>query len=114
MPPCLPLPRPSSQIAVWSLPSHCSLPFKKVNAGWFPAVPSIQITPWGMKGGKGMVQGISIFVHDVLLIFVPCLISYIPSLSLCIPARSSASTVNQAEGRGEDLCHLGDRNLPPS
>lgn len=37
--------------------------------------------------------------------------SAVPSLSLCIPARPGASTLNQADGRGEDLCHQGEREF---
>lgn len=37
--------------------------------------------------------------------------SAVPSLSLCIPARPGASTLNRAEGRGEDLCHQGEREF---
>lgn len=114
MPPCLPLPRPSSQTVVWNLSSHCFLLFERVSAGWFPAVPSIEITLWGVKGGKGRMQGISISVHNVWMTFVPCLTSLLSLVSLPFLCASLLDLVNQAEGRGEDLCHQGDRNLPPS
>lgn len=77
-------------------------------------MPSIQITPWEVNGGKGRVQGISVSVHNVLLTFVLCLISQLPLLSLpflCIPGSPGTSTLNQAEGRGDDLCHQGDREF---
>jgi len=37
--------------------------------------------------------------------------SAVPSLSLCIPTRPGASALNQAEGRGEDLCHQREREF---
>lgn len=108
MPPCQPQPRPYFQTAVpYPLrEGQCCM----ISGSAFHPDHSLGSEGWEGKGARDQ-RLCAQCSADICALSDLTVASTIPSLSLCIPGSPGTSTLNQAEGRGDDLCHQGDREF---